>query len=74
VPCAQHATKNKKRKEENPMTRFTIMRIYEIPADDRIEATDRMLEALELGIEKIITSEISSRKPTMIPAILSRLI
>jgi hypothetical protein len=33
------------------MARFTIMRIYEIPADDRIEATDRMLEALELGTE-----------------------
>jgi hypothetical protein len=28
------------------------MHIYEIPADDRIEATDRMLEALELGVEK----------------------
>jgi hypothetical protein len=34
------------------MGRFVIMRIYEIPADDRIEATDRMLEALELGTEK----------------------
>jgi hypothetical protein len=41
-----------KKKGEKPMARFTIMRIYEVPADDRIEATDRMLEALELGVEK----------------------
>jgi hypothetical protein len=41
-----------KRKEENPMAVFTIMRIYEIPADNRIEATDRMLESLELHTEK----------------------
>jgi hypothetical protein len=34
------------------MGRYVIMRIYELPADDRIEATDRMLEALELGTEK----------------------
>ena len=34
------------------MAVFTIMRIYEIPADNRIEATDRMLEALELHTEK----------------------
>jgi hypothetical protein len=34
------------------MAVFTIMRIYEIPAADRIEATERMLEALELGTEK----------------------
>jgi hypothetical protein len=34
------------------MAVFTIMRIYEIPATDRIEATNLMLEALELGVEK----------------------
>ncbi len=34
------------------MAVFTIMRIYEIPADNRIEATDRMLEALEFHTEK----------------------
>jgi hypothetical protein len=28
------------------------MRIYDIPADDRIEATNRMLEALEFHTEK----------------------
>jgi hypothetical protein len=31
---------------------FRIIRIYEIPATDRIEATDRMLEALELHTEE----------------------
>jgi hypothetical protein len=41
-----------RRKEEKPMAVFTIMRIYEIPADSRIEATDRMLEALEFHTEK----------------------
>ena len=34
------------------MARFTIMRMYEIPADNRIEATERMLEALEYHVEK----------------------
>jgi hypothetical protein len=34
------------------MAVFTIMRIYEIPADTRIAATERMLEALELHTEK----------------------
>ena len=34
------------------MALYTIMRIYEVPANDRIEATDRMLEAIEQGVEK----------------------
>jgi hypothetical protein len=34
------------------MAVFRIIRIYEIPANHRIEATDRMLEALELGTEE----------------------
>jgi hypothetical protein len=34
------------------MAVFTIMRIYEIPADTRIAATERMLEALEFHTEK----------------------
>ena len=34
------------------MALYTIMRIYEVPADNRIEATDRMLEALEQGVER----------------------
>jgi hypothetical protein len=34
------------------MAVFTIMRIYEIPADNRIAATEIMLEALETHTEK----------------------
>jgi hypothetical protein len=34
------------------MAVFRIIRIYEIPATNLIEATDRMLEALELGTEE----------------------
>lgn len=34
------------------MARWTIIRVYEVPADNRIQATDRMLEALALGVEK----------------------
>jgi hypothetical protein len=34
------------------MAIFRIIRIYEIPATSRIEATDRMLEALELHTEE----------------------
>ena len=34
------------------MARWTIIRVYEVPADTQIQATDRMLEALMLGVEK----------------------
>lgn len=34
------------------MAVYTIMRIYEVPADSRIEATDRMLAAIEQGVER----------------------
>jgi hypothetical protein len=30
---------------------YTIIRIYEVPAKNRIEATDRMIEALTLRVE-----------------------
>ena len=30
---------------------YTIIRIYEVPAKNRIEATDRMIEALALRVE-----------------------
>src|SRR5512144_1428583 len=39
-------------KEVKHMALFTIIRIYQVPADNRIEATDRMLEALTLGVEE----------------------
>jgi hypothetical protein len=31
---------------------FTIIRVYEVPADDRIQATERMLEALQTHTER----------------------
>ncbi len=34
------------------MAKYTIIRIYEVPADREYEATDRMMEALVLGVEK----------------------
>ncbi len=34
------------------MALYTIMRIYEVPANNRVEATHRMLEALEQGVER----------------------
>ncbi len=34
------------------MALYTIIRIYEVPAENRIQATDRMLEALTLGVEE----------------------
>jgi len=34
------------------MGKFTIIRIYEVPAETRQQATDRMLEALILRVEK----------------------
>jgi hypothetical protein len=34
------------------MAVYTIIRVYQVPADDRIQATDRMLEALVFGVEK----------------------
>ena len=33
------------------MALYTIIRIYEVPAKNRIEATDRMIEALALRVE-----------------------
>jgi hypothetical protein len=30
---------------------YTITRVYQVPAGNRLEATDRMLEALTLGVE-----------------------
>jgi hypothetical protein len=34
------------------MAIFTIIRIYEVPAETRQQATDRMLEALMFHVEK----------------------
>lgn len=34
------------------MAVWTIIRVYEVPAQSQIEATDRMLEAILVGVEK----------------------
>ncbi len=34
------------------MATYTIIRIYEVPADNQQQATDRLMEALVLGVEK----------------------
>ena len=34
------------------MATYTIIRVYQVPADNRLQATDRMLEALTLGVEE----------------------
>jgi hypothetical protein len=34
------------------MATFTIIRVYEVPADTQQQATDRMIEALALHVER----------------------
>jgi hypothetical protein len=34
------------------MARYRILRIYEVPAENRYEATDRMMEAIALRTER----------------------
>ena len=34
------------------MARFRIVRIYEVPGENRYQATNRMMEAIVLGCEK----------------------
>jgi hypothetical protein len=43
---------NGQREEVSKMALYTILRIYEVPADNRIQATDRMMEALAFHVEK----------------------
>jgi len=40
------------RKEVVRMAVYTILRIYQMPAANRIEATERMMEALDLHVER----------------------
>jgi hypothetical protein len=35
------------------MPKYKIARVYEVPAADRIEATDRLMEAFAFGDEKV---------------------
>jgi hypothetical protein len=50
--CAACSEEYKERRGEN-MAVFTIIRIYEVPANSRYEATDRLMEALELHQENV---------------------
>jgi hypothetical protein len=34
------------------MAIYTIIRVYEVPADNRIQASERMLEALSFHVER----------------------
>jgi len=34
------------------MAGFKILRLYEVPGKDQVEATNRMMAALELGVER----------------------
>jgi hypothetical protein len=34
------------------MAIYTIIRVYEVPADNRVQATERMLEAIMLHVER----------------------
>jgi hypothetical protein len=34
------------------MALYTIIRMYEVPAGNRVQATDRMLEAIAFHVEK----------------------
>ena len=34
------------------MAKYTIIRVYEVPAENQQQATDRMLEALVLHVER----------------------
>jgi len=41
------------RKEvEDCMAKYTIIRVYEVPADTKQQATDRMIEAMAFNVEK----------------------
>ena len=40
------------REEVRDMAVYTIIRVYEVPADTQQQATDRMMEALALHVER----------------------
>ena len=45
------------------MALYTIIRVYEVPAETKQQATDRMLEALVLHVEKDFHVKDIIRKP-----------
>jgi hypothetical protein len=50
--CQETALPVAGRKEVRYMAIYTIIRVYEVPAVTRQQATDRMLEAIVLHVEK----------------------
>ena len=49
------------------MAKYTFIRIYEVPADSEYQATDRMMEALVLGVEKDFHVKDIIREPNAKP-------
>ena len=45
------------------MPLFTIIRVYEVPADTQQQATDRMMEALALHVERDFHKKDIIREP-----------
>ena len=45
------------------MAVYTIIRIYEVPADSQQQATDRMMEALALHVERDFHTKDIIREP-----------
>jgi len=50
--CQETALPVAGRKEVIDMALYTIIRVYEVPAETKQQATDRMLEAIVLHVEK----------------------
>ncbi len=49
------------------MAKYTILRVYEVPAESERQATDRMVEALVLHVEKDFHVKDIIRKPDSKP-------
>ena len=45
------------------MVKYTIIRVYEVPADNPIEAANRMLEAMAFHVEKAFHVKDVMREP-----------
>ena len=50
------------------MALYTIIRVYEVPADNQQQATDRMMEALALHVERDYHVKDVIREPGANPA------
>jgi hypothetical protein len=50
-------------KEVRAMVKYTIIRVYEVPADNPMEAANRMLEAMAFHVEKAFHVKDVMREP-----------